>query len=276
MAALLPDGRRLHLHQGPIDLIIEAWGPERQACYHQAAQRFETILSGLVAELSALRRPISARHHFEDPVARRMADAARCFSDRFVTPMAAVAGSVAEEVLQALLKGRNLPKAYVNNGGDIAFHLMPGESVNAMAPAGMIEIGYDDPARGLATSGAGGRSYSLGIADSVTVAARSAAAADVAATLIANEVDLPGHPAIKRAPAFELSPDSDLGNRAVTLAVGRLTKDDVVSALDQGEALARRFSAEGKILEALISLKGQDRIIKAEAKIEKTGALVHA
>jgi ApbE superfamily uncharacterized protein (UPF0280 family) len=58
--------------------------------------------------------------------------------------------------------------------------------------------------------GKGGRSFSFGIADAVTVLAGSAAAADAAATVIANAVDLPGHGAITRRPASAIDPDSDL------------------------------------------------------------------
>ena len=83
-------------------------------------------------------------------------------------------------------------------------------------------IDADDPARGIATSGRHGRSFSLGIADAVTVLARTASQADAAATIIANAVDLPGHPAIVRCPANELQPDSDLGARLVTRDVGAL------------------------------------------------------
>ena len=275
-ASLLPDGKRLHLHHGPIDLIIEAWGPERRACYEQAVRRFETALTGLVAELPALRAPLSDRHIFKDPIARRMANAVGKHQKIFVTPMAAVAGAVAEEILEALVTGRRVPKAYVNNGGDIAFHLTPGEQVTAAGPTGLIEIAYDDPARGLATSGAGGRSHSLGIADSVTVAAHSAADADVAATLVANAVDLPGHPAITRAVASDLAPDSDLGDRLVTLSVGNLSIQEVDEVLDRGEALARRFCQDGKILEAALSLKGRHRVATATTETKETGALAYA
>lgn len=275
-ASLLSDGRRLHLHHGPIDLIIEAFGPERDICYEQAVRRFQSLLADLVEELPALRAPITERHSFSDPVAKRMARSVRPYRDVFVTPMAAVAGAVADEVLEALVRGRQVPKAYVNNGGDIAFHLTPDERVTSLGPAGAIEIAFDDPARGLATSGASGRSHSLGIADAVTVAAHTAADADVAATLIANAVDLPGHPAIRREKASDLSPDSDLGERLVTSAVGTLTRDDVEIALDRGEALAQRFRCQGKILEAALTLKGQNRVVAARSAIKKTGALVHA
>ncbi|RWG08581.1 MAG: UPF0280 family protein, partial [Mesorhizobium sp.] len=111
---------------------------------------------------------------------------------------ATVAGSVADEVLAALLAGRRLERAYVNNGGDSAIHLGKGGTITlAIAGTGhgmadRITIRAEDGVRGVATSGWRGRSFSLGIADAVTVLARTGAEADAAATLIANAVDLPG------------------------------------------------------------------------------------
>ena len=150
----------------------------------------------------------------------------------FITPMAAVAGAVAEEILAAMIAAAELSRAYVNDGGDIAIHLTACEKF----VVGMVErpdrpslfgtttLHAKDPVRGIATSGWRGRSFSLGIADAVTVLADRAAAADAAATIIANAVDLPGHPAIVRVPARELAPDSDLGDHAVTQAVGSLDR----------------------------------------------------
>ncbi|MGB3243381.1 MAG: UPF0280 family protein, partial [Sulfitobacter sp.] len=214
-ASLLPDGKRLHLHHGPIDLIIEVFGVPRKEFYDRATSRFQTILTGLTAELEALRRPMAPHTTFADPVAQRMAAAVSGYQAVFVTPMAAVAGAVSNEILGAILAGTVPAKAYVNNGGDIAFHLSEGEVFDVRSPAGQMRITFDKPARGIATSGWQGRSHSLGIADAVTVAAHNAAAADVAATLIANAVDLPGHPAVQRMPANQLSPDSDLVHRLV-------------------------------------------------------------
>ncbi len=254
-AVLLRDGRRLHLHHGPIDLVIEVIGVRRNAAYARAVRRFETLLAGLVTELPALRRPLDG-HVFKDPVARRMASAVEPFGDDFVTPMAAVAGAVADEMLDALVGEEKVPKAYVNNGGDIAFHLMPGQSVTSFGPSGDIVIGEEQPSRGLATSGWRGRSHSLGIADAVTVAATSAAAADVAATLIANAVDLPGHPAVSRVPASSLNPDSDLGDRLVTVEVGLLHQSEIDAALGSGQRVAQCFLDRQLIEQAGLSLNG--------------------
>lgn len=265
IAARFSDGR-LHLQHGPIDLIIEAFGArgEVEAAYRQAIDRFGDILPTLVRELPTLRRPVGAAYPLlQGPVARRMAEAVWPHRAVFITPMAAVAGAVADEVLQAMLADRTLDKAYVNDGGDIAIHLAPGHSLRAgifaQALDGAVTLTHDRPVRGIATSGRGGRSFSLGIADSATVLALTAAAADAAATLIANAVDI-DHPAIERRPARELDPDSDLGDLAVTVAVGELPRDAIDQALDRGLAEARRLRRLGLIDSAAISLRGEWRL----------------
>jgi len=270
IAARFPDGR-LHLQHGPIDLIIEAFGAreEVEAAYRQAIDRFGNILSTLVRELPTLRRPVrDAYPLLQGPVARRMAEAVWPHRAVFITPMAAVAGAVADEMLQAMLAGRTLDKAYVNDGGDIAIHLARGHSLRAgifaEALDGAVTLTHDRPVRGIATSGRGGRSFSLGIADSATVLARTAAAADAAATLIANAVDIDHH-AIERRPARELDPDSDLGGLPVTVAVGTLPRDAVDTALGRGLAEARRLRHLSLIDSAAISLGGQWRIEESPA-----------
>jgi ApbE superfamily uncharacterized protein (UPF0280 family) len=262
---MLPDGRRLHLHHGPIDMIVEAWGPaEAVASAHRAAaRRFDGLLEELVAELPDLRS--SEPGPLRGPVARAMAAAVAPFRPAFVTPMAAVAGADADAVLAAMVASGGLTRAYVNNGGDIALHLAPGERLTAAiaARAAMpdrVEIAAASPVRGVATSGWRGRSWSLGIADAVTVLARTAAEADAAATMVANAVDLPGHPAIARRPACQMKADSDLGDRLVTVAVGPLSPPEVAAALDRGLAAAKAFRARGLLHAAALFLQGEVRL----------------
>ena len=270
---LLPDGRRLHLHDGPIDLIIEAFGAPQQveAAYHAACSRFVTILDELCGELVFLRRACSEESPWpQGIVARRMMAAVRPYAaEYFITPMAAVAGAVAEEILAATVSGADVSRAYVNNGGDIALHLSRGETFvvgmverpDRPSLVGTTRLHAADPVRGIATSGWRGRSFSLGIADAVTVLADRAAAADAAATIIANAVDLPGHSAIVRAPACELAPDSDLGARLVTQAVGELTMDEVNHALTAGARTAQSLVRMGLIRSAALSLQGEVRVV---------------
>ncbi|MEC8654572.1 MAG: hypothetical protein VXX83_03680, partial [Pseudomonadota bacterium] len=128
---------------------------------------------------------------------------------------------MADEILAVMRDVADVDRIYVNNGGDIALYLNPagaavppysigicadpdvvfhahvdavasidgcGMRLAANAFAGTIKISAADQVGGIATSGWKGRSQSLGIADLMTVLAPTAAAADVAATLIANAV----------------------------------------------------------------------------------------
>ncbi len=265
------DGR-LHLQHGPIDCIVEAWGAatEVEASYAQAIARFADVLQTLVGELPVLRSPLTAAYPLvRGPIARRMVAAVWPYRATFITPMAAVAGAVAEELLEALVHDRRLDKAYVNNGGDIALHL-DGYSELAVGVAvdpshlaldGDLKVQAREPVRGVATSGWRGRSQSLGIADSVTVLAKTASMADAAATMIANAVNAE-HRAIRRLPAREVKEDSDLGDLLVTVEVGALPRPTVNEALEAGLRAARQLEKAGLAFDALLSLQSQWRTLK--------------
>lgn len=269
----LANGRRLHLLDGPIDLIIEAHGTmlNIRAAYEAAIQRFTGLLDELCDELPELRKAAQPDAcYLNGDIARRMHDAVVPFAaHHFITPMAAVAGSVAEEILGAMTRMADLDRAYVNNGGDIALHLGDGQFftvglVDRPDTPGLIGktvIAASDTTRGIATSGWRGRSFSLGIADAVTVLARTAAKADAAATIIANAVDLPGHQAIVRRPASDIQPDSDLGVRLVTREVGRLPLADIEIALEAGASCARRLVVAGLMNGAALHLQGETRVV---------------
>ena len=269
----LANGRRLHLLDGPIDLIIEAHGtmPNIRAAYEAAIQRFTGLLDELCDELPELRKAAQPDAcYLNGDIARRMHYAVVPFAaHHFITPMAAVAGSVAEEILGAMIRVADLDRAYVNNGGDIALHLGDGQFftvglVDRPDTPGLIGktvIAASDTTRGIATSGWRGRSFSLGIADAVTVLARTAAKADAAATIIANAVDLPGHQAIVRRPASDIQPDSDLGVRLVTSEVGRLPLADIEIAIEAGASCARRLVVAGLMNGAALHLQGETRVV---------------
>jgi len=334
---MLPDGRRLHMHDGPIDLIVQAFGAaaEIEVAYRAAAERFVSVLDELCGELAFLRSPTREDGPLPvGPIARRMAAAVQPYaSTTFITPMAAVAGAVAEEILQAMTTLAVLSRAYVNDGGDIALHFTPGKrfvvgmmeyfkpeptalpqrvtphelpntpvflcdprgsrslsasdepSPDAYQPQkttlfGTTTIEFANPIRGIATSGWRGRSFSLGIADAVTVLADTAAMADAAATIIANAVDLPGHPSVERVPACELAPDSDLGERLVTQSVGELTREEIIEALAAGISVAQSLQAAGLIRSAALNLHGETRVAGAISAARANSArerdLLHA
>ena len=198
-------------------------------------------------------------------------------ADAFITPMAAVAGSVADEILAAIRAeaGDDLARVSVNNGGDIALYLAPGEATKVglvgrpdrPALFASARLAASDGVGGLATSGAPGRSFSLGVADAVTILARSAAEADAAATIVANAVDLPGDPRIERRPARSLQPDSDLGDRLVLAASSRSIPKSIATALEGGLMVARRLVARGLIAAAALHLQGHTRICCAEGRL---------
>ena len=307
-ARWLDDGR-LHLHHGPIDLVIGADGTTDavgQAC-SAAIDSFATVLEELVSELALLRTPI---HQItccpSGRVAARMWAAtmphAEIYRDaNYVTAMAAVAGAVADEILSVMRDAADLDRIYVNNGGDIALYLHPaavavphytvgicadpdvvfrshvnpdtlaGDWAARSVPdafAGTIKITAADHIGGIATSGWKGRSHSLGMADLVTVLAPTAAAADVAATLIANavwpdddnETDWPG---VHRQPANALAPDSDLGSRLVTVHVDRLSDHVITKALRRGAGVAEDMRQSGHIFAAYGVVQGQGFVCDA-------------
>ena len=288
---------RWHFQHGPIDIVIGAHGEPaavRQA--HEAAwRRFETVLEELVGELPMLRRAIPcdaplppADQPLKGAIARRMWNACVPYRADFITPMAAVAGSVAQALIASYVRP-GVDRAWVNNGGDIALYLTPGQSLRVglfadlahweaalnqvnrgsggelegdsqcdegIATDAQCEINFEMPVRGIATSGWRGRSFSLGIADSVTVLAQTAAMADAAATSIANAVNV-AHPGIVRRPACDIRDDSDLGEMLVTVDVPRLSGADVRGALRAGQHQAKSLQQRGLIESAVLVCQGQ-------------------
>jgi ApbE superfamily uncharacterized protein (UPF0280 family) len=262
-AALLPVDR-LHLSHGPIDLIIGADGA-RDTAFRAAFARFETVLEELMAELPLLRQPVGTKPNGK--IARRMYQAALPHADGITTPMICVAGAVAQEVLAAMVDATDLTRAYVNNGGDIALHLTDGATFKVAVAGpdgqslGAVEITSHDTVRGIATSGQRGRSLSLGIADAVTVLARTAAMADAAATKLGNAVDLPDHPDIKRANAQSLRDDTDLRDTPVVTHVGRLSQAEIERALERGKTMATALENVGLIDGVALFLQGQNQTL---------------
>lgn len=267
-------GARLHLSHGPIDVVLKAWGTVDavRAAYAAISRRFPAILPELCDELVALRTPMHERPRVEGPVARRMHKACCPFADVFVTPMAAVAGAVADELLAEMTTVAVLDRAFVNDGGDIAVLVTPGHALDigvagefsrGAVPAinGAVRLEAGSGVGGIATSGARGRSFSLGVADAATVLAGNAAAADVAATLIANAVDVDS-PSVARRPARDLDPDSDLRDLPVTVSVGALTSAEIDRALAGGFARAAEYRRRGLIIDAAFVLRGRSRALE--------------
>ena len=298
--------RRWRFVHGPIDVVLQADG-EPDACaaaFDDAWQVFGAILPALVRDLPLLRRPLpmalaairaagagrgatSAPLQTEATAATEGTDATAAASSAtgramiaacaplairfgvYLTPMAAVAGAVADTLIRPFARP-GITRAAANNGGDIALWLAPGAcfevgivaDVVSGTPAGRFAIAGDDPVRGIATSGWRGRSLSLGIADSATVLAVDGARADAAATLVANAVTLDADDRrVLRAPASSVRDDSDLGDLPVTVGVAGLDAQSIDRALASGLACARRLQEDSFIVAAAIALAGQWRIL---------------
>ncbi|MBL6846752.1 UPF0280 family protein [Alphaproteobacteria bacterium] len=259
---------RLFLNHGPIDIVLEAFGKDKPLAYEKAKKYFSTLLNELVLDMDLLKKEVVPHRHFNNKISQSMQNATEKFYPDFITPMAAVAGSVADNILNVLVKDTKLEKAYVNNGGDVSFYLTENQTVKsslASIPNIIAEIDYKDKSRGIATSGWRGRSFSLGIADSVTVLADNAAMADAAATMIANSVNIKNHPSIIKKPAEEIYEDSDLKNLMVTVEVGDLKQSEIEDALRNGNEVGKTYLENGLINSALIELHNCFCIVQKES-----------
>ncbi|HMN76446.1 MAG TPA: UPF0280 family protein [Burkholderiaceae bacterium] len=293
--ARLPDGR-LHFQHGPIDIVIGADGDARAVdeAHRLAWRRFEGVLEELVAEPPLLRLPIAGPCRLAGPIARRMWLACEPYRAGYITPMAAVAGAVAQELIAFYERG-GIERAWVNDGGDIAWHLAPQRSLrvglfadlsrldadqilHGIRSDGQFDVTHEMPVRGVATSGWRGRSFSRGIADSVTVLARTAAEADAAATVIANAVDVSDERIVRR-PACELKDDSDLGAIPVTVGVPPLGAEVARRALAAGGRCAEVLREAGRIWSCTLVCQGQVTYV-GETQFERAAdpnpILVHA
>jgi ApbE superfamily uncharacterized protein (UPF0280 family) len=273
----LSQGRR-HFQHGPIDVIAYAEGDlgSVERAHDAAWQRFGQILPELVHELTELRKPVRGAGRLKGPIAQSMWQACKaCLidsdADAFLTPMAAVAGSVAQE-LSACYQAPGIRRAWINNGGDIALHLTENTAVSiglfadlarldkqqliaGVQTDAVFKVEHGMGIAGVATSGWRGRSFSLGIADSVTVFAASASQADAAATMIANAVNV-ADARIVRKPANALKDDSDLGQQLVTVAVPALGQEEIAEALEAGLKKAHTLKQNGLICACVLSCQG--------------------
>ncbi len=263
---------------GPMTLTISAWdqGEPRPVIAAQAARVALRLLAVLADFQHYLKRPPA-----ELPAGRpapkvvvRAREAARAVG-RGLTPLAAVAGAVADELAE-FAAGLGADKVLVNNGGDIALRLGPGQrarvGLRAWSPGegreapllGRLDLSGEQGIGGVATSGWQGRSHSLGLADAVSVWAQSAALADALATALGNAVNLEAA-GINRRPARELDPTSDLGDTPVTTRVPPLEPGQRAAALAAGREAALALQREGLLRGCLISLQGDYALLDPQA-----------
>jgi hypothetical protein len=180
-----------------------------------------------------------------------------------LTPMAAVAGAIADGVADWLVD-RGMTKVIVNNGGDIAIRTTSGEPVRvglrrdlSTSPITDTITLEGDPCRwGVATSGLEGRSLTLGVASAATVIAGSAVMADAAATAIANASFIEDE-SVRQVPAKELDDQSDIPDLYVTVQAGPFPEEKKRMALDRAMNAAEPLIEKGLIRGAWVVVDGK-------------------
>ncbi|MGD9133322.1 MAG: hypothetical protein PVF78_06735 [Desulfobacterales bacterium] len=249
---------------GPMRLAIRAWqdnrpqialcrqAAEASFAYLEAVAEHRVVLSDFVRNIKVLP---------ENELAQRMIESVRAIGDMDLTPMAAVAGTIADGVADWLF-GRGPTKVVVDNGGDIAIRLAAGETATVgirpqINGSDISHIAYLDERRlswGVTTSGRGGRSFTRGIASAVTVIAENASIADAAATAIANACIVEAIN-IVQIPAEQIDPNTDLKGVAVTIDVGPLSVDKKIQAVQTALSKADILCRQKCIVGALIALE---------------------
>ncbi len=252
---------------GPMRLVVRAWVgrvPQPRAAA-RAAEEAVVFLERL-----ARVRPLLGRGWREnlprlrEPLALKMAASVAAVGDDDLTPMAAVAGAIADAVADFLVE-RGQTRVIVENGGDVAVRVGDGEAVTVgirpnvgqAAITRVVALGPERASWGVATSGVGGRSLTRGVVSAAMVVAADAAGADAAATAVAN-ASLVEDLAVTRGAAETLDPNTDIPGLAVTLAVGPLAEHVRDLALSRAIGRAEELIGKGLAFGAFAALQGKE------------------
>ncbi|MCF8031509.1 MAG: hypothetical protein K9K66_02065 [Desulfarculaceae bacterium] len=258
---------------GPMTLSISVWAdgrprPVMAAQAARAALRCLAVLADFQGYMRRRVRQLPAGRPLPSVVARA-AEACRAV-DKNLTPLAAVAGAVADQVADAAL-ALGADKVVVNNGGDVAIRLAPGQSLGVglrpgaaqdeePAPLlGRLHLEASDGVGGVASSGWHGRSLSSGVADLATAWSSSAALADAAATALGNAAQASG--AANTVPARKLDPASGLGSQAITDSVNRLGPAQRATALNSARLSARALHDRQLISGCVVMVQGDTLLL---------------
>ncbi len=273
----LPGGSVL-VECGPMRLVISAWVgrvPQPGEALAAASKAIEFL-----EEVASQRERLSGPWRQLDrlglsAIPLEMLESVALVGDDDLTPMASVAGAIADAVATFLV-ARGMTKVIVDNGGDLAIRIGdPQERVRVGVRSKVDRRDLDKilvltgqrPSWGVATSGLGGRSLTRGIAWSATAIAENGALADAAATSLANStwVEWSG---IERKKACELDPQSDIGELEVTVKIGELPPDVASLGLRKGVEKARLLMERGAISGAMIRVGHLSESVGLEGILE--------
>ena len=113
--------RKLYIEYGPTNLEIEVTNDNHIEIYQFILSIFKDKFDELAKEKDKLKENISEKK-FNSEIGKIMQKSTEIFLPKFITPMAAVAGSLSQSLLNDLLKNFVLDKIYINNGGDVAVY----------------------------------------------------------------------------------------------------------------------------------------------------------
>ena len=260
---------KIYFEYGPVQMTVEAKCGDQPllAEIRKAAEAIPDVLESLVEVLAIAKQPwprIDRTRNFP-PVLRCMLESVAMTQDATLTPMAAVAGTFAD-ILADNLIGAGATKVIVNNGGDIALRLKMNETTRVgispksggAQPSHYLPLNAKSGIGGVTTSGLGGRSLTLGVADAVVVMGRNASIADACSTLIANTTDV-ACSQVHREPAQRVFPDTDIPEMWVTTHVDDLPDWAIREALSRGLEKTTTLVRKKIILGAIIFVAGKMR-----------------
>jgi uncharacterized protein len=259
--AWLPDGKRLHLQNGLVNLIVQAFGPPAGVgrAYSAGIERARALVLELADDVPRLQ----AGEAPQSEVGLRAA-AACAQVPGALGPLTVLSGAVADEVLAAMVQGERLDRAFVNNHGVVGFHLAEGQS---LSPQGMdwpefarydattVAIPAAARTRGIAAGGWHYHGFAFGCVDRIYAASTSGAMAEAVLGSITTRM-LPGR-ALETVPAGTLEPGSVLGALGV-YPLQDLAADEVAQAMAQGREAATALFDAGISTLALIELRGKN------------------
>ncbi len=249
---------------GPMRLVIRAWkkGQPQIEVARKAAEKSIRYLEQIASCRLLLSRPIPEAVKWpKGDLAVQMISSVKAIGDDDLTPMAAVAGTIADAVADWLVD-QKMDRVIVDNGGDIALRLETGETatvgirpqIDNLLVSHVLHLDGSQPSWGVTTSGVGGRSLTRGIASAVTVVAANASVADAAATAIGNACFVEDE-GIVQSPAESLDPNTDLAGLSVTTEVGELLPEKILKALECARQKAELLSQRKIILGAFMGLQ---------------------
>ena len=260
----LADGR-IYVDYGPVSMVLSAMKngaaqPSLCAAHAQAIPRILEEIAEARDQLCRYPGEIDGQGLWGLPL--EMLETVRRVDEPTLTPMATVAGTVADGVADQLFK-EDVDTDIVNNGGDIALRLRRGASIRmGILPnlaAGQITqtitLTEEDGIGGVCTSGLGGRSFTRGIANAVTVFSKRCMIADACATHLAN-TSYVACDGVITARAGDMQRESDIAELQVVTQVGVLSDGVRQKSLKQIEAEAVRQARMGNVAAVFADVGG--------------------